>query len=73
VQGINRRKIFFDNRDRVDFLDRIANILTDTQPSCFALSLMATPCHLLLRTGTVPIVTAMRRLLTGDAVRFDRR
>lgn len=49
VQGINRRKIFLDDRDRVDFLDRLANILSDSRPSCFAWSLMATHCHLLLR------------------------
>ena len=29
--------------------------------------------HLLLRTGTIPIATVMRRLLTGYAVRFNRR
>ena len=29
--------------------------------------------HLLLRTGTTPIATVMRRLLTGYAVNFNRR
>jgi len=29
--------------------------------------------HLLLRTGTLPIATVMRRLLTGYAVSFNRR
>jgi len=29
--------------------------------------------HLLLRTGTIPISTVMRRLLTGYAVSFNRR
>ena len=29
--------------------------------------------HLLLRTGTAPIATVMRKLLTGYAVSFNRR
>jgi putative transposase len=29
--------------------------------------------HLLLRTGNCPIASSMRRLLTGYAVRFNRR
>ena len=29
--------------------------------------------HLLLRTGPAPIATVMRRLLTGHAVRYNRR
>jgi putative transposase len=73
VRGIHRRKIFLDDRDRDDFLNRLGRILSDTRPSCFAWSLMATHCHLLLRTGSVPIATEPHRLLTEYALRVDRR
>ena len=73
VRGIERRKIFRDDQDRLDFVDRLGDILPDTKTSCYAWSLMPNHVHLLLRTGTVPVATVMRRLLTGYAVTFNRR
>ena len=73
VRGINRRKIFFEDSDRDDFLDRLGNILPESQTACFAWSFMTNHLHLLLKTGTVPITTVMRRLLTGYAVCFNLR
>ena len=73
VRGINRRKIFFDDSDRDDFLDRLGDILSDSKTPCFAWALMTNHFHVLLRTGTAPISTVMRRLLTGYAVSFNRR
>ena len=73
VRGINRRKIFFDDADRDAFLDRLGDILSDSETPCFAWALMTNHLHLLLRTGTAPIATTMRRLLTGYAVSFNRR
>ena len=64
VRGINRRKIFFDDPDRDDFLDRLGDILSDCKTPCFAWAFMTNHLHLLLRTGTAPIATVMRRLLT---------
>ncbi|OQY43757.1 MAG: transposase, partial [Desulfobacteraceae bacterium 4572_87] len=34
---------------------------------------MTNHVHLLLRTGKVPIASVMRRLLTGYAVKFNRK
>ena len=73
VRGINRRKIFFNDQDRDDFLDRLGGILSDSKTACFAWAIMTNHLHLLLRTGTAPIATLMRRLLTGYAVSFNRR
>ena len=73
VRGIERRKIFYDDRDRDDFLFRLGQVLTQTETPCFAWALIPNHLHLLLRTGTVPIATVMQRLLTGYAVRFNRR
>lgn len=73
VRGINRRRIFFDDADHDAFLDRLDAILSESKTPCFAWALMANQLHLLLRTGTAPIATVMRRLLTGYAVSFNRR
>jgi hypothetical protein len=34
VRGIDRRKIFFDDSDRYDFLDRLGGILPDSKAAC---------------------------------------
>jgi REP element-mobilizing transposase RayT len=71
VRGIDRRKIFFDNPDRNDFLDRLGGILSDSKTPCFAWAFMTNHLHLLLRKGAAPIATVMRRLLTGYAVSLN--
>ena len=72
-RGIERRKIFSDDKDRNNFLNRLGNVLLETETPCFAWALMPNHFHLLLRTGNVPISTIMRRLLTGYAVTFNLR
>jgi REP element-mobilizing transposase RayT len=73
VRGIERRKIFRDNKDKDNFVERLGSIIKDTCTSCYAWSLLSNHIHLLLRTGDNPIATVMRRLLTGYAVTFNRR
>jgi putative transposase len=73
VRGIERRKIFFDDLDRDNFIERLGAVLTETNTPCFAWALIPNHLHLLLRTGATPIATVMRRLLTGYAVSFNRR
>lgn len=72
-RGIERGKIFKDDIDRNNFVDRLGNILSKTKTPCFAWALIPNHFHLLLRTANVPITTIMRRLLTGYAVSFNRR
>ncbi len=72
-RGITKSKIFIDTKDRNTFLKRLGKILTETSTPCYAWALMPNHCHLLLRTGTVPISTIMSRLLTGYAVYHNRR
>ena len=71
--GIERRKIFRNNTDRSNFLERLGRVVCDTQTVCFAWALTPNHVHLLLHTGLVPISTIMRRLLTGYAVSFNRK
>ena len=73
VRGIERRKIFKDNTDRNNFLDRLGKVLSETGTKCFAWALIPNHFHLLLRTGACPLSTVMRRLLTGYAMNFNRR
>ena len=73
IRGIERNEIFRDDHDKDVFIDRLGNILLDTQTRCLAWVLMSNHVHLLLQTGTVPIATVMRRLLTGYAQQFNRR
>jgi putative transposase len=73
IRGIERRNIFKDDTDREDFLARLARLLPETQTACYAWVLMPNHVHMLLCSGRVPLSTFMRRLLTGYAVRFNRR
>ena len=73
IRGIERRKIFRDNKDKDNFVKRLGDILKETSTACYAWALMSNHVHLFLRTGNVPIATVMRRLLTGYAVTFNRR
>lgn len=73
VRGIEKRNIFKDNSDRQSFIERLGNVLKDTNTPCYAWALMPNHFHLLLETGLTPIATIMRRLLTGHAVYFNRR
>lgn len=72
-RGIERKKIFRDDQDRDSFLERLGALLLDTSTTCFAWAIIPNHFHLLLRTGTTPIATVMRRLLTGHAVSFNKR
>jgi REP element-mobilizing transposase RayT len=73
IRGIEQRTIFRDDRDRDQFVQRLADILSDTETPCYAWTLIPNHVHLLLKTGLTPIATIMRRLLTGYAVYFNRR
>ncbi len=72
-RGIERRLIFKDDVDRDDFVSRLAIICRETSTECLAWALLPHHFHLLLRTGASPVATVMRRLLTGFAVKFNRR
>mgnify|MGYP005838588661 CR=1 FL=1 len=71
-RGVDRSRIFKDNDDRDHFLDRLSALLTDCDARCYAWALIPNHFHLLLRIGTTPLTTIMRRLLTAYAVYFNR-
>jgi REP element-mobilizing transposase RayT len=73
IRGIERRNIFLNNEDREDLLDRLDLILPPTETVCYAWAFLSNHAHFLFRTGSIPISSVMRRLLTGYAVSFNRR
>ena len=73
IRGIERKRIFRDDQDRNNFLDRLGKILVESKTACYAWALLPNHVHLLLRTGQVPLATVMGRLLTGYAVTFNHK
>jgi REP element-mobilizing transposase RayT len=73
IRGIERRKIFRNDKDRKDLLDRLSKLLPMTKTVCYAWVLMTNHAHFLIRTGLTPLSKVMRRLLTGYVVSFNRR
>ena len=61
VRGIDRRKIFRDNSDCGNFLNRLGGILRDSQTLRFAWALMSNHFQLLLRNGLFPISYVKRK------------
>jgi len=73
VRGIERTTIFRDDRDRADFVARLAGLAEHGALSVYAWALLPNHAHVLLRTGPRPLARSMRSLLTGYAGAFNRR
>ena len=73
IRGIERRKIFRDDFDRENLLERLSILVPETQTICYAWVFMSNHAHFLLRSGLGGIAHLLRRLLTGHAVSFNRR
>jgi putative transposase len=73
IRGIERGKIFRNDQDKDNFIDRLASILPATQTACYGWALMSNHAHFLFRSGTDGISNVMQRLLTGYAIWFNRK
>ena len=73
IRGIERRKIFRDDKDKDNLVDRLSILLPETQTACYAWAFMPNHAHFLFRSGSAGISTLMRRLLTGYAIYFNRK
>ena len=67
-RGLKRRFPVRHDRDRADLLRRLETIVEATGLCVLAWALLPNRFHLLVRTGSRPLATAMRRLLMGYAV-----
>ena len=72
-RGIERKKIFVNDKDREDFIDRLAKIVEKGGMDIYAWALIPNHFHLLCKTRNRPLSTSMRRILTGYAVNFNKR
>ncbi len=73
IRGIEGKKIFRNNKDRDDFIERLETLCPEMQVSCYAWAFMSNHAHFLFRTGQKPLSTLMRRLLTGYVISFNKR
>jgi len=73
IRGIEKRKIFRDEEDYNNLLDRLSTLIPKSTITCCAWVLMPNHAHFLLRSGGSSLASFMRRLLTGYAVSFNKR
>ena len=73
ARGLNRQKIFLDNVDRDDFVQRVKAALAYSPNEILAWALMPNHLHFLIRSGTQGLSPFMRRVMTGYALTFNRR
>ncbi len=73
ARGIERGILFRDDRDRDDWLQRLAGLAEAGAWRVYAWALLPNHFHLLARTGKTPLARGMRSLLTGYAGAFNRR
>ncbi|MBW1790053.1 MAG: transposase [Deltaproteobacteria bacterium] len=73
IRGIEGNPIFGDDEDRKDFLSRVSDLTEKTGPRILAWVLMDNHVHFLLFSGPEGLPCFMRKLLTGYAIRFNRK
>jgi REP element-mobilizing transposase RayT len=73
LRGIEKRRIFDDDRDCENFVERLGNLVEETETKIYAWSLLTNHAHLLLRSGPLGLPKFMRRFLTGYAVTYNLR
>ena len=73
IRGVERRKIFNDDKDRENLIERLSIVLPETKTQCYAWSFLSNHAHFLFRSGPRGIADLMRRLLTCYAVSYNRR
>jgi putative transposase len=73
IRGIERNEIFRDKADKENLIQRLSQLIPESQTRCYAWSLMTNHAHFLFRSGPMGLAALMRRLLTGYAVSFNRR
>ena len=73
ARGVERRAIFRADRDREDFVGRVARLVGEEDITLFAYVLLDNHFHLVVRRGRRPLGQFMRRLLTGYSAAFNRR
>jgi REP element-mobilizing transposase RayT len=72
-RGMERSAIFRDDSDRFDLRNRFGVIFPECGTAVPAWAFLDNHVHLLVRTGPVPLSKVLHRILTGYAMRFNKR
>lgn len=72
-RGLERRRIFRSEHDKIDFLNRLETGLSETGCQCLAWAVMSNHYHLLIQVSTVPLSHLMSKLLSGYATNYNKR
>ena len=73
IRGLEGRRIFLGDDDRIDFLERLDGLLPELRFRCFGWVLMPNHVHLAVQSGPIRISRLMARLNTGYARTFNLR
>jgi REP element-mobilizing transposase RayT len=73
ARGIARQRLFPDDADREEFVQRLARVAAAEALTVYAWALVPNHFPLLVRTGRHPVARSLRSLLTGYAGAFNRR
>ena len=73
LRGIEKQAIVRNTEDREEFVTRLGEAAVATDTTIYAWALLPNHAHLLLRSGPVGLPRFMAKLLTGYAIRFNRR
>lgn len=72
-RGVQRRTLFVDQREKLQFLKLLDLVVADHGHRCFGYCLMTNHIHLLIQCGDEPLAAAMKRLFGRYAQWFNRR
>lgn len=72
-RGNNKQAIFFDEEDRIVFLDLLGNAVEKHECSIHAYCLMTNHVHLLIQVGAVPINRVMHNITSCYASWFNKK
>jgi len=59
IRGIERRKVFLNDKDREDFIERLAKLLPETKTAGYAWVFIPNHAHFLFRTFLVPLARSL--------------
>ena len=59
-RGIERRKIFWTDADRDDFVEHLGSLIEETRSQCYAWALLTNHLHLLLKIRNTSLTTPSR-------------
>ncbi len=63
IRGIERRAIFKNDTDRDDFIDRLGNLLQETETACYAWKNRGSPIKGLVKRKNTPSIKKIHFLI----------